>query len=85
MIVIWEREIIKISCRLYSTMICVLCVESIEDYDPSFNDLRITEERVVQICNLCVEKFEHWQTQLHDILFPMSRIKEISKKKGMFS
>ena len=62
-------------------MQCDLCLNEIENYNASFNQLKIDEIRVVYICQDCVTKFIKWQQSIYATLYPTKQMKRRYKKR----
>jgi hypothetical protein len=58
-------------------MICNLCENPIDKYNPDFNHLVIDEHHAIDICPECVDKFAKWQSKIYAVLFPTHTMKKI--------
>jgi hypothetical protein len=57
-------------------MKCNLCNQSIKNYDPTFNHLKIDESCAADICQECIDKFVKWQGRIYVNLFPTKALKK---------
>lgn len=55
---------------------CALCGKDIQNYNISFNHLKIDETKSVDICQDCIDKFVKWQQGLFAKMFPTTAIKK---------
>ncbi len=63
-------------------MKCKICDRHIEDYDPEFNRMEITESFSVDICQDCIDRFMKWQGSRIARLFPTKAMKKMMERKG---
>lgn len=62
-------------------MHCILCQNTIDNYSPEFNQMKLDDTKTVSFCDDCIRTFMKWQQRLFAKMYPTTYLKKLARKK----